>query len=368
MDSYVESISIPGRSTRQDWPCLPNFPAAMDRPAGRVEGTVSGINGQPLRYFVPDTLPELLQRCSGFKHERECGKNDVPMALTLARAAARRRIAGKVDEVQARRFCDLIIGARAYASADAMKRLGIEISSRNHGLREEIVYAGGTIPSAAKIIFAPHGYVPALFDSLSEGLDAITFDDDAGLTAAVTGFFCVSMHPFLDGNGRWSRLIAVEAGMRAGFIASAMSSAVFQNAAKQELADDVWPRTRHSGLREYLELSLRFEKSLLAQLAERGIARASDAIWSQLKQSVRGRLALQEAALGLFAGQRLAIGRLRELCGASERAMNGMIERLLHESGGLLELEATHLTMRPLHESMEKAIQAATGIVFNRSK
>lgn len=256
MDSRSESSAVVARDDQEDpqaeWPSGPAFPTAIDRPAGRFEGSVSGITGQPLRYFIPDPLPELLRRCGGFKHRRKAGQNDIPTALLLARAAARRGIAGRVDESQARRFCELIIGARNCSSVDTMKRLGAEIRSRNDGFREEIAYAGGNVASAAKIIFAPHGCIPELFYSLSEGFDGITVDDDPGLVAAITGFFCVRMHPFLDGNGRWSRLIAATAGMRAGSITPAMSSVVFQNCAKQDLVDAVWEEACNSGLREYL--------------------------------------------------------------------------------------------------------------------
>lgn len=372
MDSCAESSSSsPGNKGQAhlvaDWPRRLNFPTEIDRPAGRMEGAVSALTGQPMRYFVPDPLPELLQRCGDRKLVRESLPEDVPVALALARAAAHRNVTGKADEAQARRFCELIIGSRSHLTLDALIQLGTEISLRNKGIREEIVYAGGTVPSAAKIIFAPHGCLPQLVDSLLIGLETIDQDSDPGLVAAVTGFFCVSAHPFLDGNGRWSRLIAVAAGMRAGFATPAMSAVIFQNAGKQKLADDVWPETRYAGLRQFLELSLRFEEVLMAQLREKGITHASEVAWTQLRKSVKGRPAFQEVVLALYAQQGVRVNRLRELCGLSEKAMKGTLERVAHESNGLIDMDGANLSTRPLHEVINQTVQNTKDTVFNWS-
>lgn len=357
-------------NARSDRRALMDFTTAIDHPAGRVEGAVSALTGQPLRYFVPDPLPELLQRCGGNRLTRECMPEDVPVALALARAAAHRSITGKADEAQARGFCELILGTRNYPSLEALIQLGTEISSRNQGIREEIVYAGGTVPSAAKIIFAPHGFLPQLMDSLSAGLDTVDPESDPGVVAAVTGFFCVSTHPFLDGNGRWSRQVAVAAGMRAGLVTPAMSAAIFQTVGKQKLADDVWPETRYAGLRKFLELSLQFEEVLMAQLRENGIAHVSGAVWAQLRKAVKGRLAFQEVVVALFACGGMRSERLRELCGLSQKAMRGVFARVIQESDGRVDVDVdgVNVSTRRLHEAIEQAVQIAKDAVFNWSE
>lgn len=342
------------------------FPSAIDRPAGRTDNVISAVTRQPLRYFTPDPLSELLDRCGGVQKPRSLPLND-GLAFMLSRVASRRGINGEVDALHAERFCGLIAKRLKLDSYGALLKLGNAISPRNRGLREEIMFSGGYIASSARTIFAPHALLPDLMSGLlielqGHGRRRI----DPALAAAITGFYCVSMHPFMDGNGRWSRLAAAAYGMSTGGTLAPMINAVFQNVAKAELVSNVWASARASGgLRTYMNATWRFEDAMLNTLEVSGALDALTGISTELELQAPGRRPYQEAMTILGVEGAIPIARFRTLFGQSQRAHGGMLARLHDVGKDFIALDAGHLSLHPLHIEIERAAANAAHDIFN---
>ncbi len=251
-----------------------NFCTGLDRPPGRSDSVASGITGGVLRYFTPDPLPDLLQRCQPLGGFAPVGLSDeIYMSLALAGAASCAR--GQVDRKQAALFCNLIMGQIDLHTSQDIISLGRQVSPRAVGIRREMVYADALIPSMARQIYAHHECLHDLMESLQDALNR-PWEIDVSIVASVVGFFCAQMHPFVDGNGRWTRLMVVSAGAKRGRTIDGMICAIFLNICKSVLANEIWPESRICGLRAYLEASSRFNAVFRQLLSTEFIA---DMVW-----------------------------------------------------------------------------------------
>lgn len=330
----------------------------VDRPTGRTEGVTSLITGKPLRYFIPDPLPDLLARCD-VPCRPTRGTYEPYVSLMFVRAASRRGLGGEVDTNQALRYCEVISGRKTYQTSTQLMELGRQISPGNKGLRQEIIFSGASVASEATHIFSPYPILPQLMDSLVEVLSEGRSETDASVLSAIVGFYCVHMHPFLDGNGRWSRLIAASATASAGNAVPAMIGAVLQNTCKAELADQVWPSVRSNGARDYLNCALRFEDELTDILLEHGLFETVGALNAELKKASRNSRDFQSIVAAAYGRGSLSVGWMRATLGMSSRAFTGLVEKLLLIGNGAIELSREFLNIEPLLARVDAAITMA---------
>lgn len=342
------------------------LPLSIDCPAGRIEGALSAVTGKPLRYFVPDPLPELLDRCKIPPRRRE-EFSDPHLAFVLARAASRRGLGGEVDAAHALRFCELIAGRKAYKNTAQLMELGRQLCTRNTGLREEIIFSGAPTASEAKNIFAPYSMLPALMDSLVQALDLDQGDMDPSAVSAITGFYGVCAHPFLDGNGRWARLVAASAGMSFGAAMPVMINIVFQNACKSELADEVWPSARAYGLRNYLDAAWRFEEELLHQVNRTGLLTTVTRLNAELRQSAHSLRDFHTIAFAIYSNQEIQLTRLRSLFGMSARAFSGFTARISAVHDRSVSPERNTFSIQSLLSDFDQAVANARQATFERN-
>lgn len=343
------------------------FPQNIDRPAGRVEGIVSGITGDPIRYFIPDPLAQLIERSRAGIKPRAVLQNETAVAVCLTRPASTRGIGFVVDPEQALRFGRLLINRRPYRTREQLLALGKEISRKSHQYREEIIYAGAAVASAAKVVFAPYPLIPNLMEGLFDAASRDWPEVDPTVLTAVAGFYGVSVHPFIDGNGRWSRLVAASIGLTSGQVLPAMVNVTFQNACKAELADLVWPQARSYGLRRYIEVSWRFEEVFMEKLQSSGAVESAINLGDTLKRSATHLRNHQEAVIELHGRGEIPLQRLRALYGMSARAFDGLIERL-RNSAPHVEISSDALSVRSLHALFDESIQYAKASVFEEGK
>ena len=307
------------------------FPPGSDQPSGRTDSLKSTIDGRLLTYFTPDSLTELLDRyrATTIANVPTLGADPTALALALARPASARSADGEVDTRQAERFCAAICQKKNWKTPDEFSDLAAEISPHlTARARNEIVFSGGPTATRSEHIYAPFSAIPPLMQSLSDGLSNHLSGVDATLRAAIVGFFCVHVHPFMDGNGRWSRLVAFSTSIEDGIgMARAMCNVSFQNLLKRELGEIIWPDSRRQGLRKYLEASLMFEQEFSHGYVGSKLERSINAL-HELSQRAASRTGYRQLAQSAFGIGRIDFARLKNELGLSDRALQGRLAQV----------------------------------------
>ncbi|WP_408951859.1 Fic family protein [Lysobacter sp. Hz 25] len=309
-------------------------------PMGRFDSVPSAITGVPLTYFTPAPLNELLRRfgTAPIARNYSFGSRDSNHCLILVRLAS--LSSGQVVDIeQARRLAGLWLQPAAWTSVEQLIEFARSISPGIKGLREEISFVGGPTASRAKHIFAPASELPNLVEEIAGSLGSENISVDAAAIAALVGFCAVHAHPFVDGNGRWSRALAMYAGMRKEGRA-AMSATVFLSAENQLLCERIWPDARRAGADTYMAALYAFERTLFVHLdATPKLVGLLDEVNDVVRAAARGSRRLSERLMvQLYAEGGLALAELRARCGLSTRAATGCAERL--RETGLLGVRA----------------------------
>lgn len=337
-----------------------DFQAEANVPAGRTDRVLSGISGKPLIYFTPDPLPELLRR---YQVSRTHGWSDFPASsVLLCRTAARRGSFFEVDHAFLAQLCRAVIQPGPLGTLLDLMRVGGEgVTTRK--LRQEIVFAGGISASDAVHIYAPYATVPSLMQSMIEPI-LMADEYDAILFASILGFFGAHTHPFVDGNGRWTRATIVAVGASIGRTLPSISSVIFQSVCKTELTASVWPRARSGGLSEYLQLAFRFDEAFLTNLCECGALQAAESVALNLQRSARSRRDHLRVMEALCQTQELRVDPLRSSLSLSMRAASGLIGVIAEASCGLVTATDQGLSAVRLFEAIEAAARAAKQETF----
>ncbi len=297
----------------------------MRTPPGRIDMIPSAVTGVPLKYFTPDLLPDLIERCSSFVSVPEVGAKDPALMLMFLGHLSRVR-GDTTDPAYSKLLGQAFFGRLDCTDTNAMVRLGASISPRASGLRQEIAFVGAPTASQAKLVFPSHECLPELLASLAGSFAKPPKGMDAAVFAALVAFFAVHAHPFKDGNGRWSRLLAVQAGAALGAGDSGLVAALFQSTFKYELAFSIWPKAYLSGLGEYLDASRSFEESLREAIDPVALELCSDVLKSLRRQYAVVREYEQSAAL-LFSSHPRDVPSLI----SSSLALSGKRERWLRD-------------------------------------
>lgn len=330
------------------------FSPSIDRPGGRTDGAVSAVTGMPLRYFTPDSLTDLIARCQIKRELKPETQAERLLGLSLARAASKRG-SGEEDEKQAFRLCGLITEQNTCINRDQLMALAARISPKAKEVREEIVFAQGPTAADATHIYAPHSVLPELMESIFDFVENDCEPIDPAVAVAVVEFFCIHAHPFLDGNGRWSRIVAGSIGMSHGPILLAMTSLVFQAICAKEIATEIWPESRSFGLRTYLESALKFEELFLARLDNDRFRLSVTAINSEIYRVCRGRRDCLSILASLYAQQEVDVKSIRNKVGLSARAFNGVLDNLTERGGDMISVRGDYISLERLFRLVDQA-------------
>ena len=351
-------------------PCTPDcfanphqFRPAIDRPAGRIDCVPSGVTGKPLRYFTPDPLPDLLERTRTEPATRP--RLDPLLALILIRAAARNTTTGDVDLPQARRFLELLRKAAARPTVDDLIELARSIHPRIDGIRQEIIFVGGMVPSSARHIYAPYAAIRDLMEALAEGLNSDeSRRGDPLIVSATVGAFCVYLHPFVDGNGRWSRLVSASTAATRDAQWPAMVGVAFQNACKSPLSKRVLPDATTGGLREYLQSALRFETLLMRELSDSGALSRAAQLTEVFAAATPSQRAQYEVLGRLFATGRLPLAEARASLGLSQRAVDGLMQKTVSAVAPTADVHSALLDAGQLIAQIDASVERAAHDTF----
>lgn len=338
------------------------LPAGCDIPPGRTDRVVSGITGKPLVYFTPDPLPELLGRFLSSSTAPLPTPEGTDAAFLLARSAAQRNIGG-IDINLATCFCEILSDTRQLATTADIFRTGATLSPRSASLRQEIVFSGGPIASFSDQIFAPPSELPRLMQALADTMEGLTNGDghvNPILLAAIVGFYSVHTHPFLDANGRWSRLQSAYAAKTVGSPLTALISATMQSSARNRLAKEIWPATRRLGFRDYFVFAVRYHEAFLQKM--RPTLLIASQVHKELKKSISNKRAMTATMIELHTTGRLALSDLRTRASLSMKAASGVASRIIEATG---ECELATASAIQIHELHERAIKASKECALN---
>ncbi len=343
-------------------------PSPIDRPTGRADYAHSAVSGQTLTYFTPDGLGDLLLRCG---QRANTSRVELPddashrdAALVLVRAIARRGRPKQVDIPQAQRLSQIILGGLKPQSVNDLVALAGSISARNKAIREQIVFSVGNQPHGNQFVFAPYSEVPALVDDLVQVIRTFDVDIDPAVGAAVAGYYALHAHPFLDGNGRWSRLVAAHVGSRLGSPLIATLAVAFLSACKDDLVREVWPNTRAFGLRRFLTASLQFERLLLGHMTEANLFQDTHNITYLLRKAMRSRTSGDSVLRVLYSTGEISLVALRSAGSLSVRAADGLIEQIVAGSEGNAIYDRSCLKVEPLLAAVDRAIYLSKTQLF----
>lgn len=297
----------------------------IDSPAGRLDTIPSSLTGGMLRYFTPEPLSELLERCKAFAAEiapvEVVSADGLPFLISGALSLR----GGQLDQRQSALLVDVALGNTQLESVPDLLAVGRRLGVRPE-MRREMVYADAPIPSLASVIFAHHEAIPSLMDSLVDATSRARGEFHPYLVAVVTGFFCVHVHPFLDGNGRWSRVVAAATGVSSQALWESYIGALYMSACKEDLARTAWAGARNSGLREYVERALCFRKAFLEN-AEALIG-DTERIFFMVSCFSKTRSCRRELLTAIYSKGMVNAESIRIFCNVSRKVADGRISEL----------------------------------------
>ncbi|MBB1059566.1 Fic family protein [Marilutibacter spongiae] len=201
-------------------------------------------------------------------------------------------------------------------------------------MRQENVFTGAATASQARHVYPPYEALTELVDDLGRVLASPPTDVSPFVVAAVTGMYCSCVHPFIDGNGRWARLMTVQAGAAAGSPGEGVAAAVFLATFSAELAGQVWPDAFMAGLDPYLRLAGAFRTSLSSVLE----CDRSKHVFSHVARAIRGASRSprdgDRALLCVLTQNCIEVATLRNALGVSERRANALADEIRSEFVG----------------------------------
>ena len=300
-----------------------------DTPPGRLDFAHSAATVRTLAYFTPDPLSQLLDRYARKGLITTDEREERALILLFSVVSASHDATG-LDAAQAIRLADSAFGRLVCPDSRAAIALAKEICPRVQGLRGEVVFAGATNASAAVHVFAPHEAVARQFDGFVSAARCPPHEAHPSDVAAITAFCGIHLHPFLDGNGRWSRLIAAQGAATAGSGASGVIAAAFQSQCKTLLTKFVWPQARASGLSRYLAINSMFEQHVRPALRPGSEQDVIIHLLALIERYANNKRAADKAAVLLLTSEKNpeAADALRSTLSLSDKRFRWFIDQL----------------------------------------
>jgi hypothetical protein len=332
----------------------------LNLPAGQYVHIPSGVTGKIIYYFIPDPLRDLLMRCAGQGPHPDPTADDELGALGLLDIVARRGYAGFRDPVQAAQLFELLWSATPVETVSDVHVLAPKNGEKPQEIRQQIVFTGSRVASEAVHVYAPHEAVPELIEQLMEGILSSAENVSPVDRVAVLGFFCLHVHPYQDGNGRWARALTVAVERRS--LVTTMAALSFQTLCMKALAEAVWPKTRAEGLGRYLELSRAYTQLLLAAYRDSEIFSSLKRVSDALRKTAKTKPKIKALCRRMFVDGCLDADETSRLLGVSARVVDGLFQALEAEG---LKVSQKNVLIEPLLIGVEAQAKAAAAITLN---
>lgn len=329
----------------------------IDSPTGRIDTIPSSLTGGMLRYFTPYPLKDLLESSQAFAVHIDPMEDAHVESLPLLISGALSFRGGQFDQRQSSLLVDINLGKMSVQSVSDLLAFASRLGIRMPIVRREMVYADAPIPSMASIIFAHHESVPALVESLVAGMNREGEEIHPYLAAIITGFFCAHVHPFLDGNGRWSRMVAAATGARLQAFAESYLGALYISACKNELIRDVWSRTRIYGIREYVERALLFRKKFLGEI-KGFVIEDTNNLLSEISSITKTRSSRRELLMAIYSNGGFGPESMRAACNVSRKVADGRVAELRRIARSYCDDDRAHSFTPPWQAILDACSQA----------
>jgi hypothetical protein len=287
-----------------------------------------------LSIVTPAPLPELLATIGPDEDEAAVGESSPARLAMLLPIVGFRSSRQVIDGAQAQRAGEIAFGHARYVDMPSLVALAVLVDRRNKGFREDMVFSGAHSASAANHVYAPPEEVPGHFAMLAGALASPPAGIAAYPFALVAGYYTSALHPFIGGNGRWSRLVALQAGVAAGRPADGLMAAAFMACLNSTLAGTVWPRATDGGLHEYLSLGQRFREAMRSASAGAGVLRDVEGLHDALAPYAPSRRELERCLVRTLAADGIDLQELKTRFALSAKRAAGLTQLLVQAFPG----------------------------------
>lgn len=289
-------------------------------PCGQLVIVPSSVTGKPLAYFTPLGATELAACFTPQPIVHTDRRRAAPWLLLRVFAAMESGGAAAL-------YAQAMAGTLPAHSRAELVSIASRIDPANNALRAQISFAGGKTPSTATHIYAPPSELGRLVDDLAAFLRSPALHEDPVQRAVVAMLAAVKAHPFVDGNGRWSRLLAIVAAQGAGDPWAGMAPGLLTKKQWSNDLADLEAFSRH-GIAAFTQRVRVFSDSLYAACRAQGLVDAIDAVAAWLDAHVVSRKQ-RVALMSRLAGDgRLSVATLRAVLECSEKKAAGLVDRL----------------------------------------
>ncbi len=310
----------------------------------------SALTGMPLSYFCPHPLREL---ANTWLSDRDIASSveiasDKVGGLLLVRCLLSAGLLPRSEHNPVSDFA-LFLRPRILKSKADMMLLWGEITGRPPKFREAISFSGGASPSTAAHIFSPHQEIERLFDDMCEFLDEDLRGYPVLKVVALLHYYALEVHPFPNGNGRWSRQLAIATSARMGDIwSAAILLTLYANHEGQVVS--AWRRAQDHGLGGYLDGCEAYRERLRLHLENSIFVRSARALHAALVELCGMRDADAIFCLQIHGGS-LDQARISSLLGCSRKKSQGifeLVERFVKSNGDIFSVSAMAIFKREL--------------------
>jgi len=334
-------------------------------PLGWSATVPSALTGRSLHYFTPYPLSRLLRALpdaagSAFKLDPLAGEL---FACAVYGAIVRQRAYEAAGDAPARvleLFKRLLLSPTVdIGSPNRVLEISTILAGSKAGrYRREIVYAG-QVAAESSTLYAVEDEIPALMDDLGASITHLDSGSSPAELAALVLFVAISIHPFLDGNGRFARLAAILSSRQAGHIASGALVAAVQRANRP------WFRStcmsaRTSGMHEYLTAYMAATEAAASALEQCGVTSCFDALARFLQDSPAQSKSLRILLIDGLLGGQLKSAAIQKALGCSTRKASGIVDSvaglhpLLVQADGTFSALADAIGQSVSHHHQEK--------------
>lgn len=313
-------------------------------PPGRRVVIGSALTGRPIEYFVPYPLGDILhhtaRHSSGFASTRNDDWVDLAYLFVLMAKCEWARNKSSSGGVK---YWKAVLVSDSRLGREGVLALAAEKSASAKQLRTHTVFSGGSAPSTANWVFPPPVEVPALFDTLVEVIDRDGGNDNGFLRACLVLYFVCGLHPFEDGNGRFSRSLSLYASRRSGCLADGVVLSLIPLLAHGPLVG-LWRRVRYEGLEVYVEPAYQCVQKFFEVWGNQSHGEDLSGAARELCSAVGSSAAI--TIMAAAAGPGIDSKEIRGLINCSQRKASGLFDLLVRAGG---ELGGQGVVVLPWH-------------------
>lgn len=301
-------------------------------PLGWSAVVPSALTGRPLQYFTPYPLSRLLRalpETTGPSLQLDPMAGEL-FACTVYGAMMRQRRfnVGEAPTKALRFFKRMVLSNAAdFGTPNGVFEISTALAgAKASGYRREIVYSGPAAVEGAPL-YAVEDEIPMLMRDLTDSISGLNHGSASTESAALVLFVALSIHPFLDGNGRFARLCAIAAAHQGGQIASGALVAAVQSANRPWFVATCM-NARTSGMHEYLASYRSSADAVARALHQCGVTSCFNALARFIQESSQDSKSLRSLLIDSLLTGQLKSEAVQQALGCSTRKASGIFESI----------------------------------------